>query len=69
MEKPPYINPDDIFSHENMTAENIKLRENIFNLHGYAFQTSQSYPGKIEKIYADGSVEIGIYRDGLFITE
>ena len=69
MENPLYIHADDIFNHENMTAENIKLRKNIFNLHGFAFQTSQSYPGKIEKIYPDGSVEIGIYRDGLFITE
>lgn len=64
-----FIDPDNVFHDPHMKEINSRFIKDIFKVHGYAYQSSISSPGYIEKVHADGRVEIGYFSNGKFIPK
>ena len=50
------------------SASNEQVKAKAMSV-GFAYQASNLHPDKLEKIYADGKIEIGTFIGGEFIVD
>jgi hypothetical protein len=62
------IDPDGVFDVLETARQTGVLRDGVSSS-DVKYQSSQTYPGKLERINCDGSVEVGQFVDGQFVRE
>lgn len=65
---PPTINPDDIFSSLEEERKSGELAHRISE-NSVRYQISNSVPGHLEQISANGAVTVGQFQNGVFIPK
>ena len=61
----PYIDPMSVLLDPMASASNEQVKAKAMSV-GFAFQASNLHPGKLEKVYPDGKIEVGTFIGGVF---
>ncbi|SEG89124.1 TA system antitoxin ParD family protein [Marinobacterium lutimaris] len=61
----PFVNPDDVFTQIEAERSTGTLNQGI-TTSSVRYQTSSRFPGKLERIDANGEVMVGMFHNGVF---